>query len=110
MAVRANITIDQGTDFSIDVTLTDSNGTIIDITDSTFASQLRKHYSSSNSTAFTVTKINSANGVFALSMNAATTSTLSAGRYVYDVEMLLNGSKSRVVEGQVTVTPEITRT
>lgn len=109
MAVRANIIIDQGTDFSIDVTLTDSNNAVIDITNSTFASQVRKHYSSSNSVSFTVAKTDSPAGVFTLSMNAATTSTLSAGRYLYDVEMVLNSVKSRVVEGEVTVTPEVTR-
>ena len=42
-------------------------------------------------------------------MNNATTSTMTAGRYVYDLELTdADGLISRIVEGTVTVTPQVT--
>ena len=55
MATRVNIIIDQGTDFSTTVNLTDSAGTNLNLTGFSAASQIRKTHSSSNSTAFTCT-------------------------------------------------------
>ena len=73
------------------------------------ASQIRKTYSSSNSTAFTTALANN-NGTLTLSLNNSVTSSLSAGRYVYDVELTDASSvKSRILEGMVTVTPEVTK-
>ena len=53
MATRVNIIIDQGTDFSTAINLTDSSGTDLNLTGYSAASQIRKTHSSSNSTAFT---------------------------------------------------------
>ena len=53
MATRVNIIIDQGTDFSTTVNLTDSSGTNLNLVGFSAASQIRKTHSSSNSTAFT---------------------------------------------------------
>ena len=45
-----------------------------------------------------------------LSLTNAQTDALKAGRYVYDLMVTDgSGSKSRVVEGQATVTPGVTR-
>ena len=107
MAEKANITIDQGTDFSTSLDVTDDNGDPTDLSGFTGAAQMRKHYTSSNSYAFTVAI---ANGSVTLSMNAATTGSITNGRYVYDCE-LTSGSNvvTRIVEGIVTVTPQVTR-
>jgi len=43
-------------------------------------------------------------------MNNATTAALSPGRYVYDVELKSSSNSiSRILEGLVTVTPEVTK-
>lgn len=107
MAVKANITIDQGTDFATSIDVTDDDGDPTDLSGFTGAAQMRKHYTSSNSYSFTVAV---ANGSVTLSMNSATTANISAGRYVYDCE-LTSGSNvvTRIVEGIVTVTPQVTR-
>lgn len=69
---------------------------------------MRKSYSSSTSFAFTVSLGNS--GIISIGMNAATTSSITAGRYLYDLEVTdQNGVVSRLVEGIVTVTPQVTR-
>jgi hypothetical protein len=109
MATRVNILIDQGTDFTTSVNLTDNIGSQLDLTGMTAASQIRKTHSSSNSTSFTTALANNT-GTLTLSLNNAVTSSMSAGRYVYDVELTDSTSiKSRILEGIVTVTPEVTR-
>lgn len=108
MAQKVNIVLDQGTTFSTTYTFTGDNNDPIDFTGYTAAAQMRKSYASNSSFAFTVGLSNS--GVVALTMNAATSSSITAGRYVYDLQVTdLNGVTSRLVEGIVTVTPQVTR-
>ena len=108
MAAKVNILMDQGTTFNTSFTILDDTDTPVNFTSYTGTSQLRKSYTSSNSYAFGVGL--SSNGVITLSMNSATTSSITAGRYLYDVEVIdVNLVTSRIVEGIVTVTPQITR-
>lgn len=109
MATKANITVDQGTTFSTTITLTDDNGDPIDLTGYTGRSQMRKHYTSSNSVSFTVS-LGGTNGVVSLGLTSTQTANLIPGRYVYDVEVVSSANVvSRIVEGIVTITPEVTR-
>lgn len=109
MATKANLVIDQGTTYSTDLNLTDENGDALDLSGYSANSQIRKHYTSSNSVAFTVS-VNAVAGVITLSLNANQTSNLTSGRYVYDVEIAdASNTISRIVEGIVTVTPQVTR-
>lgn len=109
MAIKANIVIDQGVDYSTNVTLTDEDENVIDLTGYTANSQIRKTFTSSNAVTFS-TSISPASGIVTLSLTANQTSNIASGRYVYDV-FLTNGSgvKSRIVEGIVTVTPRVTQ-
>ena len=108
MAIKANLVIDQGTDYETSVNITDDNGDAVDLSLYTGAGQLRKHYSSSNSHAFTVAT--DASGTVTLTMDADTTGAITPGRYVYDVELTSDANVvSRIVEGVVTVTPQVTR-
>ena len=108
MATKANLVIDQGATFSTDLTLTDENGDILNLNGYSSNSQLRKWYTSSNSVAFS-TSVNTATGVITLSLTSDQTANISAGRYVYDVEISNGTTISRVVEGIITVTPNVTR-
>lgn len=108
MAQKVNIIIDQGTTFNTRFVITDETDSPIDFTGYTANSQMRKSYTSSTSYTFSVT-LNAIGEVY-LQMNANTTTGITAGRYVYDVEVENNtGIRSRVVEGIVTVTPQVTR-
>ena len=51
MAILANLFIDQGTDFSITVDVTDSTGEILNMTGYSAAGQIRKTYESSTVSA-----------------------------------------------------------
>jgi hypothetical protein len=108
MAAKVNLVIDQGTTFTTTFDVSDSSNTAIDFSTYTARSQLRKAYESSISYPFSVAL--SSNGYITLSMTANTTNVISAGRYVYDVEVqATNGDVLRIVEGIVTITPQVTR-
>lgn len=108
MATKANLVIDQGATFSADLDITDENGDMINLTGYTASSQIRKWYTSSKYVEFT-TAVNTDIGVITLSLTANQTSYLTAGRYVYDVEITDNITISRIVEGIITVNPNVTR-
>lgn len=108
MATQVNLLIDQGATFSTVIDLVDENGVPVNLSSYTGASQLRKHYTSSNAISFSVSL--TSNGVVTLALTANQTANLTAGRYVYDVEVTdTGGIVSRIVEGIVTVTPNVTR-
>ena len=110
MAILANLFIDQGTDFSITVDVTDSNGAVLNMTGYSSAGQIRKTYESSTVSATFTTSISAVAGQVTLSLTDTVTSALSAGRYVYDLNVTSSGGvTTRVVEGQAIVTPGVTR-
>lgn len=109
MASKANLVVDQGATYNTTLTLTDENGAPLELAEVTAASQIRKSYSSSLAAEFS-TSINVASGEVTLSLTANQTGNLVAGRYVYDVELTdANNQITRIVEGVVTVTPQVTR-
>ena len=102
--------IEQGSDYITTITLDDVDGMPYDLSGFTAKSQIRKSYYSSNATAeFTITITDPVTGVIGLNLDSANTANIAAGRYVYDVEISDNITVSRVVEGIVTVTPQITQ-
>ena len=110
MAILANLYIDQGTDYSITVDVTDSAGDILNLTDYTSSAQIRKTYSSSTLSASFTTSISAAAGQVTLSLTDTQTNALESGRYVYDLIITSSGGvTTRVIEGQVVMTPGVTR-
>ena len=108
MAIKANIIIDQGADYSTAIELTDESEAVVDLTGYTANAHIRKTYTSSNATPFTV-GIQPSLGILNLTLPANTSASMVAGRYVYDVVLTSNTAvKSRVVEGIVTITPRVT--
>jgi len=111
MAQFVELELDQGTDFNYDLDLSNDDGVAINVTNYTFSSSIRKSYYSISSTAnLSVTIINAANGNVSFSLNAATTSNIKAGRYLFDVKQLDNVNvTTRLVEGIITVNPQVTK-
>lgn len=108
MAIKANLVIDQGSTFASSIELLDQNDEALDITDYTARGQLRKHYTSTNSVSFST---GLSNGTLVISLTANQTANIVSGRYVYDIELVDPlGTVTRILEGIVTVTPEVTRT
>ncbi len=109
MATIQNLYIDQGTTYSLSITVSDQNGDVKDLTDYTVRGQLRKSYYSSTSTSFTASATSPTDGEIAISLTATQTSALKAGRYVYDIEIESDEETLRVLEGIVVINPEVTR-
>jgi hypothetical protein len=110
MATISNLFVDAGSDYSNIITVSATNGQALNLTGYTVASQMRKSYGSSTVFNFTSSVYEAANGKVRLQLPAATSSSIPAGRWLYDVEITSpSGTKTRVVEGIVTITPEITR-
>lgn len=110
MASKTNLVIDQGTTFSTVLNLTDDNGDPLNLIGFQANSQIRKWYTSTNAVSF-ATEVNTAVGTVTLTLTANQTGSIVAGRYVYDVELTdtNTGEVSRIVEGYVTITPQVTR-
>ena len=110
MATVSNLFVDAGADYSTIITVAATNGQPLNLTGYSVASQMRKSYSSSTVYNFTTSPYDAAQGKVRLQLNNTQSSAIPAGRWLYDVEITSpSGTKTRVIEGIVTVTPEITR-
>lgn len=111
MATVSNLSIDQGTTYSVTIGVTDTTGSARNLVGYTGRAQLRRSYYTNTNTAFTVAINDPAEGEIELSLTSANTSLLKAGRYVYDLELVNNSTLEveRIVEGIVTVYPEVTK-
>jgi len=119
MAQHENISIDQGTDVAIEVHLVDAiTGGKKNLTNYSTSAKMKKTYNSDSddTTDFTaVVSTPETDGIVTLELTNAQTNALKAPyRYVYDVEISHLDSSSntvveRVLEGQITVTPSVTK-
>lgn len=110
MAAISNLYIDQGTDFNVTVDVTNTDGSVLNLSNYTAVSQIRKTYGSSTVSATFATSIAAAQGQVTLTLTDTQTAGLAAGRYVYDLNITSSaGTTTRVVEGQVVLTPGVTR-
>ena len=110
MAIYSNLFIDQGTDFVADIDVTDSENNPLDLTGYTVAGQVRRSYTSKTAVDFHSMVIIADKGQIRISLSAMETEDFKAGRFVYDVEITSDsGIKTRVLEGQITITPGVTK-
>lgn len=111
MATLSNLFIDQDADFSTTVTVNDSSDSPLDLTGYTAVGMIRKSYSSSTSTSFTIAFVDPrTSGQITMTLTDVQTGALSSGRYVYDLVITdSTGDKTRVVEGIATIKPSVTR-
>mgnify|MGYP001471124388 FL=1 len=113
MAAIANLIIDQGANFSSDITVKDANGNAFDLTGYTTEAKMAKGYASTR-TRTTITSAvasDATTGVVSLSLTATQTAALDAPeRYVYDVEITQTstGTVTRVIEGIISTRPNVT--
>jgi hypothetical protein len=110
MAAVKNLYVDQGADFSIQLTIYDDNNAPWNLTGYTGIAKIRKSYYSTNSVDFTLS-FNSirTTGIINLNLTSSQTSTMEHGRYLYDVVIAdASNKKTRVIEGIVTINPGVT--
>ena len=108
-AGKYNITIDQGSDFSIQLTIKES-GVTKNLTGYNARAQLRPSITSTTlSGTFTCTITNAAGGIATMAMGYATTAALVPGKYFYDLEVYTGSVVQRLIQGNATVRGEVTR-
>lgn len=110
MATVLNLFVDQGSFYSKTLTVLQPSGEVYDLTDYTVSSEMRKSSESTTGYSIPCSITNPALGKIRLRFTAATTESIPAGRYLYDVEITdTAGEKLRVLEGVIVITPQMTR-
>lgn len=111
MATSINYDMDQGSNFSFSISANGSDGAALSLSGCTASCQMRKHYSSTSYTTFTAS-ITGATGNIDISLGATASAAVKPGVYFYDVELQSNNGATvqRLVQGMITVYPEVTRT
>ena len=111
MATISNLFVDQDADFTTTVTVNDSTGSALDLTNYTALGMIRKTYQSSTATTFTSAFVSPrTTGQITISLTDTQTAALESGRYVYDLVITdASGNNTRVVEGIATVNPSVSR-
>ena len=110
-AGKYNITIDQGSDYALQLTVKE-NAVAKDITGYGVRGQLRPSITSSTLTAsFTGSLVTAASGILKVELTNTTTAAMSPGKYYYDVEIYTsnNAIVQRLIQGTATVRAEVTR-
>lgn len=111
MSSEVDLTLDQFSDFKAYLYAIDSEENPVDLTDYTLTCQFRPSYSSNVEYTITTNIENALEGIFSLNLLANTSEDIPAGRYVYDILAIDNvGNQQRVLEGILTLTPEVTFT
>jgi hypothetical protein len=110
MAVSINHDMDQGSNFAFSVVAKDSAGVAISLSGSTAYCQMRKYYTSETAISLT-TSLTGGTGNIIVSLGPTGSAAVKPGVYFYDVELhSSNGTQvQRVVQGMITVYPEVTR-
>ena len=108
-----DITIDQGSDFALSVTVSE-DGSARDLSTWSARASLRSNLSASAATSFTVDTTNAASGILVMALAHGTSTAIEAGYYVYDLEIYQGtpGEETKVtrlLQGEVTLRGEVTR-
>lgn len=106
--------IEKGSTLSLVLTYADANDTAIDLSGYSARMQIRKRMNDSNAILEATTEngyitLGGNAGTVTISIPASVTATLDAVEAVYDIELVNGSIVTRLVEGTVEVSPEVTR-
>lgn len=108
-----NFTMDQGSTWTLSLIYKDPNGDPIDLTGYTAKMQLRSKSNSSTAVLTLATggdgiTITPLTGTISLYATDEQTGLIASGFYVYDLELDNGGAITRLIQGQVTLSPQVT--
>lgn len=107
--LNVDLYVDQGSDFEVNLELTEDDGTPKNLTNFDFGGSVKRSLSSNAIAVLDVTIANSILGMINVTMNAATTANLVSERYFYDLKMKTDEDITvRLLEGILIVTPQVT--
>ena len=112
---KSNLLIDQGSTFSTTITGYDVDGNLLNLTGYTVAGKIKYNYSTGTSLVDFTASIQSGtngaayvSGLVDLSLTAPQTADLIVGDLRYDVEVTSGSNVTRIQQGLVRVSPEVT--
>ncbi len=112
MATVINFPIDAGSTFEASIDVLNEDGSIFDLSGLEAFAQMRRSYYTSTFIDIDTSVIDPAGGVIKLKLLPTQTENIKASRYVYDVEVVDPADttyKKRVIEGIITIKPNVTR-
>jgi len=111
-AATYNLVIDQGSDFAVDLTITEGE-TIKDLTGYSARSHIRaKITDSALAASFTCTVLDPVTeGKLKMELPNGVSSEMAPGRYFYDLELFTANDVivKRLLKGEITINAEVTR-
>lgn len=116
-AAQYDLALEQGATFRLTITWTDSGGTPINLTGATAHMSIRSQVANTDTgapwadltTANGGITLGGAAGTIAILVTDAQTATMTQARGRYDLYVTLsNGDRDRLMEGAVTVDPQVT--
>lgn len=113
-AATHDITIEQGATFRLNLLWKDSNGTPVNLTGYTARMQVRRRHSDPVKLLDFTTEngaivLGGSAGTIAVTGLASLTDDVTGRQAVYDLELVNGTVVTRLVEGTVTITPEVTK-
>ena len=109
MSGKYNIVADQGATFNLNFRV-ETDGTPWNLTDYTFAMQVRRSANDANTLLNITTATMTAIGQVSVTVPATTMDGVPAGRWVYDIELTSSGDEvTRILEGRFIVSPQVTQ-
>jgi hypothetical protein len=109
-----NFTIEQGTTFTRTFKYKDANGDPVDLSSHAVRMQIRKNIGGDLISSFTeegtdkFTVGGTGNNEFTLSISASTTASYTFSTAVYDIEIELGGVVTRLLQGKIKLSKEVT--
>lgn len=110
MAQYVELYLDQGSDFSQTLTLTDDvTGLPLNVASYLVAANAKVSFITANvAFAFTCTKVDSLNGNIAISFSGVNSALVDARKYVYDIKTISpSNTSTRIIQGVVEISPAV---
>lgn len=110
MAYRFDLRIDQGASYGLDIECQDEDGQPVDLTGFQAAAQIRYKQADQDAAAEFLCTVNAGMGVVSLELSPQQTAALCKSTAVWDCRLSApGGNVSRLAEGRVVVSQEVTR-
>lgn len=109
MAISVNHDMDQGSNFLFSVVAKGATGVPLDLSSGYTAYSQMRRYPSSKTAVTLSASITGSTGNILVSLSATGTAAVKEGVWFYDVEIAKGTNVQRVVQGMITVYPEVTR-
>lgn len=108
-----NILCDQGETYEQSLIYQNSDGTAVDITGATARMMVRTDYAATT-TVVSLTEVagitlGGAAGTIDLTITDTQTAALAAGKYVYDLELIMGSKVKKLIRGDFIVRAEVTK-